>query len=183
MSCKPIIYKIKKRVKWSDFTRLLPVFYNLQKNSTALSYSRYYYYSLIFTIFLAAFSIVMNRWLIPQLDINGAALASTLSYALYFVLLLAFVRWRVGVLPLSKQLLPVIAITMVLFTANWLWTNTLTSWFGQLFAQRMLGLCLDAGLKSTLFVCIGVLALYHLRVSPAVNGLVDKAISIVVGRR
>ena len=33
LSCKPIIYKIKKRVKWSDFTRLLPVFYNLQKKN------------------------------------------------------------------------------------------------------------------------------------------------------
>ena len=176
---------IYRQGKWAVLLLSLGrlIYSTLSVASTALSYSRYYYYSLLFTIFLAAFSIVMNRWLIPQLDINGAALASTLSYAIYFVLLLGFVHWRVGVLPLSKQLLPVMAITMGMLAANWLWNSALTPWFGQLFAQRLLGLCLDAGLKSALFVCIGVLALYHLRVSPAVNGLVDKAISIVVGRR
>ena len=33
LSCKSIIYKIEKRVKRSDFTRLLPDYYNLQKKN------------------------------------------------------------------------------------------------------------------------------------------------------
>ena len=44
--------------------------------TTVLSYSKYYYYSLIFTVLLAGMSIGLNVWLVPKLDINGGALAN-----------------------------------------------------------------------------------------------------------
>ena len=73
--------------------------------TTVLSYSKFYYYSLAFTIILATISFGLNAWWVPRWDINGGALANAVSYLIYFILLLAFIRWKIGVNPLSVKLL------------------------------------------------------------------------------
>ena len=151
------------------------VYSTLSVASTVLSYSKYYYYSLIFTVLLTILSIMLNQWLVPKWDINGAALAGVLSYFVYYVLLLSFIKWKIGVMPFSKKLLPVAAIVLVLFVLNWLWTITLTSWFGGLFDKSIFGLAIDAALKSVIFLALGMTALYKMKVSASVNGLIDKA--------
>ena len=147
--------------------------------TTVLSYSKYYYYSLIFTILLAVMSIVLNRWLVPMWDINGGALANVVSYLIYFILLLSFIKWKIGVNPLSVKLLPVAAIVLALFGLNWLWATILTSWFSSLFAKPIFGLTLDAAMKSVLFLIIGLATLYKLKVSQSVNDLIDKGLRSV----
>ena len=145
--------------------------------TTALSYSKYYYYSLIFTILLAAMSIVLNSWLVPKWDITGGALANVGSYLVYFVLLLAFIKWKIGVMPLSKKLIPVAAIVLALFALNWLWTCVLTPLFANFFEKPILGYVIDAALKSALFLVLGMVALYKLKVSQSLNDLVEKALN------
>lgn len=142
--------------------------------TTALSYSKYYYYSLIFTILLATLSIAFNSIWVPKWDINGGALAQMVSYLIYFVLLLAFIKWKIGVMPLSKKLLPVAAIVLVLFALNWLWTSALTPLFARLFGKPVFGLGIDAALKTTAFLALGIIAIYKWKVSQSVNDLVDK---------
>jgi len=144
--------------------------------TTALSYSKYYYYSLIFTILLAAMSIILNSWLVPKWDITGGALANVGSYLVYFVLLLAFIKWKIGVMLLSKKLIPVAAIVLALFALNWLWTSVLTSLFVNLFENPIFGLAINAALKSALFLVLGMAALYKLKVSQSVNDLVGKVL-------
>ena len=144
--------------------------------TTALSYSKHYYYSLLFTILLAAMSLLLNRWLVPKWDINGGAASYALSYAVYTILLLAFIRWKVGVLPLSGRMFPMLMVILVLFGLNWCWTALLTPWFSGLFAKPVYGLCIDAVLKSLLFVALGLTALYKLKVSQSVNDLIDKVV-------
>ena len=141
--------------------------------TTALSYSKYYYYSLIFTILLATMSIILNSWLVPRWDITGGALANVGSYLVYFVLLLAFIKWKIGVMPLSKKLLPVAAIVLALFALNWLWTSVLTPLFANLFEKPIFSQIIDAALKSALFLVLGMVALYKLKVSSSVNDLID----------
>lgn len=150
--------------------------------TTALSYSKYYYYSLAFTVLLAIMSIMLNSWLVPKWDINGGAFASVASYLVYFILLMAFVKWKIGVMPLSKQLLPVAAIVLALFGLNWLWTSLLAPLFAQLFTDPIIGLALAAALKSILFLALGMTALYKLDVSRSVNDLVDRVMSMVLKR-
>ena len=148
------------------------VFSTLDVSLTALSYSKYYYYSLIFTVLLATMSVLMNRWLIPIWDINGAAMAYTFSYIVYFVLLLAFIKWRIGVMALSIKLLPVALVVMVLFALDLAWST----WLTPLLSGSMFGLCVNAVLKSGLFAVIGMVALYRMKVSKSVNDLIDKAL-------
>ena len=147
--------------------------------TTALSYSKYYYYSLIFTILLAGMSIGLNAWWVPKWDINGGALANLVSYFIYFVLLLVFIKWKVGVMPLSKKLLPVAVVIFALFALNWLWTSTLTPLFVQLFTKPLFGLAIDALLKTSIFLVLGMTAIYKLKVSQSINDLIDKGLKMI----
>ena len=159
------------------------VYSTLGVTTTVLSYSKYYYYSLIFTILLAGLSIGLNTWLVPKWDINGGAMANLVSYLIYYVLLISFIKWKIGVMPLSKKLIPMMAIILLLFGLNWLWTMALTPWFSGLLAKSVLGLGIDAVLKSAIFLVIGLAALYKLKVSKSVNDLIDRGLKIVFGKK
>ena len=159
------------------------VYSTLGVTTTVLSYSKYYYYSLIFTILLAGLSIGLNTWLVPKWDINGGATANLVSYLIYYVLLISFIKWKIGVMPLSKKLIPMMAIILLLFGLNWLWTLALTPWFSGLLAKSVLGLGIDAVLKSAIFLVIGLAALYKLKVSQSVNDLIDRGLKIVFGQK
>ena len=121
----------------------------LSVGSTVLSYSKYYYYSLIFTVLLAVMSIVLNGLWVPKWDINGGALASVVSSLVYFVLLLAFIKWKIGVLPFSGKMVPVALVVSSLFALNWGWSLVLTPWFAGLFDKPVFGLLIDAALKTS----------------------------------
>ncbi len=172
------IYRLGKwAVLLLSLGRLL--YSTLSVTTTALGYSKYYYYSLIFTILLAAMSILLNNWLVPKYDINGGALAYLVSYLVYFILIVAFIKWKIGVMPLSKKLLPVAVVILALFAFNWLWTSTLTPLFVKPFAKPIFGLAIDAVLKTVLFLFIGLTTIYKLKVSQSVNDLVVKAMEII----
>ena len=159
------------------------VYSTLGVTTTVLSYSKYYYYSLIFTVLLAGLSIGLNTWLVPKWDINGGATASLVSYLIYYVLLISFIKWKIGVMPLSKKLIPMMAIILLLFGLNWLWTMALTPWFSGLLAKSVLGLGIDAVLKSAIFLVIGLAVLYKLKVSQSVNDLIDRGLKIIFGKK
>ena len=106
----------------------------------------------------------------------GGALANVGSYLVYFILLVAFIRWKIGVNPLSTKLLPVMTIVLALFGINWLWTIALAPWFSGFFAKPIFGLAINAALKSSLFLVLGMVALYKMKVSQSVNDLAGKAL-------
>jgi O-antigen/teichoic acid export membrane protein len=172
------IYRLGKwAVLLLSLSRLL--FSTFSVASTALSYSKYYYYSLIFTILLASTSIMLNQWLVPKWDINGGALANVMSYFIYYILLLSFIRWKIGVNPISVKMFPVATIVLVMFGLNWLWNLVLTPRFASLLANPIFGLGIDAVLKSVVFLVLGIGTLYKLKVSFSVNDLIDKGLKMV----
>lgn len=155
------------------------IYSTLAVTTTVLSYSKYYYYSLLFTVLLAAMSVLLNYWLVPHWDINGGAVAYMLSYLIYFVLLLAFIKWKVGVQPFSGKMMPVLVVVLTLFGLNWVWSSMLTPWFADLFDKPVIGLFIDAAMKSSLFLIMGLTAIYKLKVSKSVNDLIDKALRFI----
>ena len=172
------IYRVGKwAVLILSLSRL--VYSTLGVTTTVLSYSKYYYYSLIFTILLAGMSIGLNIWLVPKWDINGGAMANVVSYLVYFILLLAFIRWKLGVMPLSRPLVPVMTVILILLVLNWLWTMALTPWFAGWFTKPIFGLTIDAVLKSVLFLALGLATIYKLKVSQSVNKLIDKGLELI----
>ena len=121
----------------------------------------------------------MNRSFVPKWDINGGALAYTLSYAVYFVLLLAFIKWKIGVLPLTKKMLAVSAIILVMFGLNWLWMLAITPWFAGLFTKPIYGLVIDGIIKTAVFLLLGTTTVYKLKISMSVNDLIDKGLKLI----
>lgn len=159
------------------------IYSSLGVTTTALSYSKYYYYSLAFTILLASMSVGLNAWWVPKWDINGGALAQVVSYLVYFILLLAFIKWKIGVNPLSVKLIPVAIVVLVLFALNWLWTSALTPLIVKPFAKPVVGLAINAILKTILFLALGLMTLYKLKVSQSVNDLIDRGLKIAFGKK
>ena len=155
------------------------VYSTLAVTTTVLSYSKYYYYSLLFTIFLALTSIGLNLLLVPRWDINGGALAYFASYFIYFMLLVAFIKWKIGAQPFSGKMFPVLLVVLVLFAINWGWSMLMTPWFEGLFARPIHGLLIDGFLKSVLLLALGLTAVYKLKVSSSVNNLLDRVMGAV----
>ena len=172
--------------KWAVLILCLSRLVNstLNVGTTVLSYSKIYYYSLFFTILLTVLAWWLNaRWVPVDGDaekgLMGAAFATLVAYMVHYTLLLALIRWKIGTLPLSSKQLLVILVVGVLFGLDWLWSRTLTPWFASQFSKPVFGLVVDSVLKSTIFLVIGLLSVYKLKISQSVNGVIDKGIGLI----
>lgn len=167
--------------KWAVFILGLSRLVNstLNVGTTVLSYSKIYYYSLFFTILLTVLACWLNARWVGEWGVDGAALATLVAYMVHYVLLLALIRWKIGTSPLSSRQLLVVLVVGVLFGLNWLWTTMLTPWFAGLFAKTVFGLVLDSALKSMLFLVLGLVTIYKLKISQSVNNVIDKGLQIL----
>ena len=167
--------------KWAVFILGLSRLVNstLNVGTTVLSYSKIYYYSLFFTILLTVLAWWLNARWVGEWGVDGAALATLVAYMVHYVLLLALIRWKIGTSPLSSRQLLVVLVVGVLFGLNWLWTTMLTPWFAGLFAKTVFGLVLDSALKSMLFLVLGLVTIYKLKISQSVNNVIDKGLQIL----
>lgn len=142
----------------------------------SLSYSKYYYLSLVFTLLLTVSAIVLNVILIPKIGMNGAALSSFISYLIYYVFLLIVVKWKLHISVFSKPQLKVVALILLLFLCNFLWTKTLTPLFMQIPVKPLYAAIAEAVVRSTVMVVLGILGTYYGHISIEVNQLIDKLI-------
>ena len=92
---------------------------NLLGNNNAIIYnSNYYRMVLVFGIFLALMTIVLNMIFIPIWGIKGAAFASLLAFLIYNTSKIIFVRSRMGLYPFTGKTMQVallIAACLLLF--------------------------------------------------------------------
>ena len=169
--------------KWAvlilGFSRLVNSTLNV--GTTVLSYSKIYYYSLFFTILLTILAWYLNaRWVSEVGDAKsgliGAALATLVAYVVHYSLLLALIRWKIGTSPLCGKQLVVLMVVSVMFGLNWLWSKTLTSWFVGQFSKPVFGLVVNSVLKTILFLVMGLVAIYKIKISQSVNDVMDKGL-------
>jgi O-antigen/teichoic acid export membrane protein len=85
-----------------------------------VTYSKYYYYSLIFMFFLTFVTIGLNLTLIPLYEISGAALATAGTFITYNFLMLAFVKWKLNLHPFSINMLKILLIIAAALLLNYL---------------------------------------------------------------
>ena len=152
---------------------------SLNVGATVLSYSKYYYYSLLFTIILAIVAIVMNIQLIPIMGVEGAALASLISYIVYYALLLLFVNYKVKVSPLSFKELYTLIIILVLFVFDYLFRKYISKYFVTAFNIELIGQIFDSIVRTMILSMIGIIAIYKFKISKQVNDIIDKFISLL----
>ncbi len=138
---------------------------------SSLSYTRWYYTSLFFTLFLVVLSICLNNYLIPICGIEGGAWATLGSNAIYVAILLLYIKWRVGTYPVSWGQLKVLAVGMLMMALNYL----LVFAVGKLNSEPSLAFRVGEAVVRTVIVSVvGLLVVYYWRVSEDVNGLIRK---------
>lgn len=152
---------------------------SLNVGATVLSYSKYYYYSLLFTVILTVTAIYMNIKLIPIWGMEGAALASLVSYIVYYAFLLTFVNWKIKVSPLSMRELYTVIIILSLFALDWLLQTYISEHLISIFNVELIGKILDSVVRTSLLSIIGIVIIYKSKISKQVNDIIDKFLSIL----
>ncbi len=152
------------------FSRLLNS--TLSVGCTVLNYSKYYFYSLVFTVLLTVTAIFLNVKLIPYFGMYGAASASLAAYAIYFVLLLWVVWKTIRVNPFSMAQVKVCLVMMGLFGINLLWYCCLTPHVASTVTLALL----EALVRSLLLLLAAFFTVYKFGISDDVNRLIDKYI-------
>ena len=152
---------------------------SLNVGATVLSYSKYYYYSLLFTIILTVTAIYMNIKLIPIWGMEGAALASLVSYIVYYTFLLTFVNWKIKVSPLSMRELYTVMIILSLFAIDWLLQTYISKHLISIFNVELIGKILDSAVRTLLLSVLGIVIIYKSKISKQVNDIIDKFLSML----
>ena len=93
--------------------------------SSALNYSRYYAFSLIFSILLTVSSIILNNNLIPTHGMNGAAMSNLISYAVYFILIVITVRLTLRTSTFTRKHIYIVLLFAAIIALNYLWQQYL----------------------------------------------------------
>ena len=152
---------------------------SLNVGATVLSYSKYYYYSLLFTIILMLTAIYMNIKLIPIWGMEGAALASLVSYIVYYTFLLTFVNWKIKVSPLSMRELYTVMIILSLFAIDWLLQTYMSKHLISIFNVELIGKMLDSAVRTLILSVLGIVIIYKSKISKQVNDIIDKFLSML----
>lgn len=152
---------------------------SLNVGATVLSYSKYYYYSLLFTVILTATAIYMNIKLIPIWGMEGAALASLISYIVYYTFLLTFVNWKIKVSPLSMKELYTVIIILSLFAIDWLLQTYMSKHLISMFGVELIGKILDSVVRTSVLSVLGIVIIYKSKISKQVNDIIDKFLSML----
>jgi len=130
---------------------------------SALSYSKYYVLTLLFSLILTIGAILFNNILIPQYGMNGAAFANLLSYAIYFAGMLLTCRLALKTNVISIGHVKTFAILLVILLINGLWAIFLSPLSPSIW--------LDSILRSCLLIGSTCAAAYMWNISPEINAL------------
>lgn len=124
-----------------------------------LNYSRFYAFSLLFSIVLTGSSIFLNYLLIPKYGIIGAATSNLASYGLYYILIICTVVPLCRIRIVDKQWWMIAALLLAVFGLNYAWQQYLPS----------LGLWADSILRSLVLLGGACLIAYKANLSPEIN--------------
>ena len=127
--------------------------------SSALNYSRFYAFSLLFSFVLTLLSILLNNMLIPHLGMNGAAASNLIAYAIYFVLILLTVRFTLHAPTFTRQHLKILLLIVLIINLNFLWQKYLP----------INNIWLSSIIRSVVLVGGGCALAWYKNLSPEIN--------------
>ena len=147
-------------------------------SSSALNYSKYYYWSLAFTIMLTALAVLLNVLLIPRFGMNGAAMSHLLSYLTFYLCLLLIVRLKMNINILSMAQLKVLVLVAGLLLLNFGWAKSVAPLFMKLPFSMTVNAIVDAVVKSAVLLVVSAGVCYFWSISEEVNRLLRKMLKI-----
>ncbi len=167
--------------KWVVFLLSLSKLYNsiCSIGLSVLNYSRFYYYSLVFSALFTVLSIVFNNWFIPVWGMEGAALATLVASFIYYSLLLLLNYVKLKTSPLSLRQLAVVGLFLLFGLGDVLWKKLQVCFL----PDDLLWSLGAAVVQTSLFALVAVWVVYRLRLSDDVNGLIDSVLQCIGLRR
>ncbi len=147
-------------------------------SSSVLNYSKYYYWSLVFTVVLTTMAIMLNVLLIPRYGMDGASLSHLISYLTFFLCLLIVVRVKLNINILSMAQLKVIALVAGLLLLDFGWTKGVAPLFMKLPFSMTVNTMVNAVVKSAILMVVTVGACYYWHISEDINRLIRKMLRI-----
>lgn len=137
-----------------------------------LSFSRHYRISLPLVLLLSCMVIAFNYWLVDLWSINGAAAALLLSLAIYYAILLAYLRAKEGVSLFSTAQAKVLLVGAVVLGGDMLWNISIQTLFGSGIMPQIIN-----GIVKTLVLSSAAIWLtYTLKLSLHINSIIDKVL-------
>ena len=124
-----------------------------------LNYSRYYAFSLLFSIILTSGSILLNYHLVPRYGMVGAATSNLLSYGIYYLLIIVTIVPLCRLKVIDKQWWLIAALLLAIFGLNWCWLHYLPH----------LNIWADSALRSLVLLGGGLSVAYFAKLSPEIN--------------
>ena len=126
---------------------------------TALNYSRYYAFSLIWSLILTVSAIMLNNYLVPRYGMEGAALSNLISYGLYYLLIIATLvplgRFHV----VDRRWVYILLLLVGIFGLNVLWQTCLPA----------MNIWVDSLCRSIVLLGCGAWIAYKAQLSPELN--------------
>lgn len=167
--------------KWVVFLLSLSKLYNsiCSIGLSVLNYSRFYYYSLVFSALFTVLSIVFNNWFIPVWGMEGAALATLVASFIYYSLLLLLNYVKLKTSPLSLRQLAIVGLFLLFGLGDVLWKKLQVCFL----PDDLLWSLGAAVVQTSLFALLAVWVVYRLRLSDDVNGLIDSVLQRIGLRR
>ena len=146
-------------------------------NSYILVYSRYYKYNLVFVTILGISNVFLNLWLIPLYGIEGAALASLIAMVSFNLMKLTFIYLKLNIHPFSWDTVKVLGIGAVSFLVLYFLPS------GKFLANNYLNLGLKGIVIGGTVLLTFALPVYFLNISKEINGLANKLLAKITGRK
>ncbi|MCI7575176.1 MAG: lipopolysaccharide biosynthesis protein [Bacteroidales bacterium] len=141
--------------------------------TSALSYSPYYYLSLVFSAILTVVSIWLNNLLIPLYGMEGAAAANLAAYGIYYALLVSVLKACTKTSPISRNWLKSLALGVWLFGGNSLLLRFVP--IGNIWGSSIV--------RSVVLLGIGCLIAYYWNISPDLNQAVRQTAERILKRK
>lgn len=138
----------------------------------ALSYSRYYAFSLVNSLVLTVSALLLNNYLIPIYGMMGAAWATVIADVAYYILVVVISTRATHSQPFSINHLWVFLLVLMVFALNYLWTTCLTPHCFVINAT--VSLFVDNLSKSILLLGSALWVAYKMNLSPELNALLRK---------
>ena len=135
-----------------------------------ISFSKYYYWTLIITILLTFFGVGTNLYFIPIYGLTGVALATLLTNVLSYGFQQVLVQWRLRCNPFSWGHLRVLVVVGILYGLNWL-IPTL-----EVAENEVVSALADIAVRSGVLAIVGIALIYWFRISEQTNRIIENYI-------
>lgn len=135
----------------------------LGSNGAILTNSKFYRVFFYLSIAMALSVVILNKWLIELIGINGAALATLIVVFIFSTFKIFYIKQKLQMQPFTKKTIMVIILTLMLF-------------FIFYFIEFPFHPILNIFIKTVIVTIIYVIAIFKLDISEEVNVLLRKYI-------